>query len=127
MVLEIGIMDDGDVAVRSLERCLDRLALAAVLCVAKERPLDARLRVRGSASLVVLETGQRLGGAVRLAVVDDDDLEAREMWARLKHPQPPKRLRHEILLVVDGYEDAKRSGHNVLAGSSARPCHPCAD
>ena len=88
VVLEIGVVDHRDLAGRVLERGADRRALAAILGMAQELPLDARVRPAARAGLVF---AQHLRRPVARAIVDHDHLDARELRARLEHLQPVER------------------------------------
>ncbi len=119
VVLEVGVVDDRDLAVGLGEGGADRHALAAVRDVLEEDPLDlARPPVAAEPHALVErpillprdpalpgEPLQHPGGAVLGAVVHDDDLHALEVRRGLEDLEPREGRRDEVLLVVDGDED----------------------
>ena len=117
VVLEVGVVDDGDLAGGVLQRGADRLALSTVALVAKEQP--GHFRIRAQIALELLEHG---GGIVLGGVVDDDDLDSLQVRAGGEDLEPLERGGDEKALVVDGNED--RKGSHAVAAPSRQPGAP---
>src|SRR5579872_2707697 len=105
MIFKVGIVNDGELALRILQRGADGAAFALVLFVTNEDPLHSSTTlVSGKRFLKFLEDG---GGLIRGTVVYDNDLDPLQQRGLRQDLQSLEAGRYQMALVVDGYQHRK--------------------
>src|SRR5690348_15953217 len=116
MVFKVGIVNDGEFAIRILQGGTNGAAFALVFFMMNEDPLHSSTAlIAGTRLLKFLEDGGRL---IRGTVIYDDDLHALEQRSLRQDLQSLQAGRNQVPLVIDGHEH-RQTGRACLIAVAA--------